>query len=93
MEVATFKTILNANGGPNKLYAITFDGNGRKVFSKDEPFDMSMLDEPNKCFKFKQKDWDGNEVIIYKPVETVFAVIFCEDINKADEIIMRQIMN
>lgn len=93
MDVATFKAILNANGGPEKLYAVNFDGNGRRVFSKDDKFTMDMLDEPNQCFKFVQKDWDGNEFVVFKPVATIFAIVFCEDINKSDDYIMRQILN
>lgn len=84
MDVAGFKSIVEANGGEDKVLAITFDNSSGKTFTHaHEPYSHAeYLDEANECFKFPHFDLGGNLFYVIKPVECIQAIHFVGPNNK-----------
>lgn len=78
MDVSTFKAIIEANGGEDKVIAITFDNSAAETFVRFEhPYSHAeYLDEANSCLKLKSRDIQNREFLVVKPLETIQSINF-----------------
>lgn len=84
MDLETFKAVIEAGGGEDKVIAITFDNGASESFvNPNKPYTHDhYLDEATSCLKFVGMDLRRNYFYVWKPLDTVQAIHFASEYHK-----------
>jgi hypothetical protein len=78
MTLANIQAIIN--GKEDKVIAIAFDNNTKKIFGENQKFSIAKnLDTTNGFFVFEEELSNGAKIKSYKPVEDVQTIVMIDD--------------
>lgn len=78
MTLANIQAIIN--GKEDKVIAIAFDNNTKKIFGEHQKFSVAKnLDTANEFFVFEEELPNGAKIKSYKPVQDVQTIVMIGD--------------